>query len=83
MTKSSCNPKSRNFLKIGFKIGGVGLKFFSKSATNLFAQNIIEWAEKWFATEKVDIFGNFSENLGVLDLETFQNQKNNLLLQAL
>jgi hypothetical protein len=35
---------------------GVGL---SKSEKNFHAQNIIEWAEKGFATKKVEIFENF------------------------
>jgi hypothetical protein len=44
--KIKLQPKKSKFFKNWFKIGGVGLTFFSKSATNLFAQNIIEWAEK-------------------------------------
>ena len=60
--KMICNQKKSKvlkILKILVKIWGVGLRKFSKSEKNFFAQNIIEWAEKWFATQKVENFENF------------------------
>ena len=44
-----CNQKKSKVLKIVkilVKIWGVGLRKFSKSEKNFFAQNIIKWAEK-------------------------------------
>ena len=45
-----CNQKKSKVLKILVKIwlkfGGVGLRKYSKSEKKVFAQKIIEWAEK-------------------------------------
>ena len=54
--KMICNQKSRNFW---LKFGVLDLETFSKSEKNFYDQNIIEWAEKGFATKKVQIFENF------------------------
>ena len=58
-------------LKILVKIWGVWLRKMSKSEKNFYAKNIIEWAEKWFATKKVENFENFGSNLGCLTEKNF------------